>query len=311
MPLDMNTMVTAYLNRLGLSRSDVQASQGLAALTKLTRAQLDVIPFENVEPLTGTIPSIDPESLCKKLLVDGRGGYCFELNGLLYLMLRELGFKVQRTVTYIMINRPNDSPGPRAHMIMFVTVDEGEFIADVGMGGFCVRDPIRFVPDVEQKDEGTGDIHRILSSPIVGHIVQRKMPASEDAVVPSSRPQVAPADSAWFNLYAFLDNKPALQADFDMGNQHTSSYARSPFLVGPMAGRVSAERRITLFHRMLVVQSHGAPPAVRMMESAEEVVKFCENEVGVVMPSSDVRAAFLKRVHETWDNKDEELSRAG
>jgi len=301
-------MLNAYLNRLGLSRSEAQACEGLDALKKITRAHLEKIPFENVDALTGTIPSLEPDVLCKKLLVDCRGGYCFETNKLMYMMLKELGFKVKPFVSYIMLNRPLDSPGPRAHMAMAVVLDDQEYLADVGMGGWSIRDPLALRPDVEQVDEGTGEVHRVLSSPLLGHIVQRKLPASA-APPPSSREQVEqqPGDN-WASLFAFFDTKPALKVDFDMGNQFAATYPHSPFVVGPLGGRVLKDRRISLYHRLLMVQPYEAAPEMRMFESPQELLKFYEGVIGIVMPNDEVRATFLKRLHETWDIKEDMMS---
>src|SRR5690625_4137421 len=50
--------------------------------------------FENLDVLLGNEEEVTEAFLKKKILTDARGGLCFELNGALHLVLKELGFDV-------------------------------------------------------------------------------------------------------------------------------------------------------------------------------------------------------------------------
>ena len=64
--------VDAYVGRVGLT--------GRPALAELHRAHVGAIPFENLDPHRGVPMALDEESLARKMVGGGRGGYCFEQN---------------------------------------------------------------------------------------------------------------------------------------------------------------------------------------------------------------------------------------
>ena len=83
--------LAAYFQRIGY-RGRYQPD--LTLLSALTAAHTHSIPFENLDVLLGRPISLEPDALFQKLVVQRRGGYCFEQNGLFLEVLRELGFQV-------------------------------------------------------------------------------------------------------------------------------------------------------------------------------------------------------------------------
>jgi len=83
--------LAAYFRRIGYA-GDTAPTLDLLRAVQLAHAQ--TIPFENLNPLLRWPVRLDPESLERKLVQDGRGGYCFELNTLLRHVLEELAFRV-------------------------------------------------------------------------------------------------------------------------------------------------------------------------------------------------------------------------
>src|SRR6266540_1131840 len=65
-----------------------------AILRELHRAHLLTVPFENLDIHLGRPILLDQEALFDKIVTRRRGGFCYELNGLFALLLRELGFDV-------------------------------------------------------------------------------------------------------------------------------------------------------------------------------------------------------------------------
>ena len=43
-----------------------------------------ILPYENLDIMAGTIKDISKKNLVEKLLIQKRGGLCYELNSLLY-----------------------------------------------------------------------------------------------------------------------------------------------------------------------------------------------------------------------------------
>ncbi|MDA0184892.1 arylamine N-acetyltransferase [Solirubrobacter phytolaccae] len=132
-------MVEALLRRIGLSARDV--SPDLDGLFRVHRAYLEAIPYEDLAVQLGETGPLSPAELVSRLLNDGRGGYCFELNTVLGWLLTELGFELRYHQAVV------GGEGPTNHMALVVDVDGSPWIADSGLGeGFM--EPIPLEPGV-------------------------------------------------------------------------------------------------------------------------------------------------------------------
>ena len=66
----------------------------LAELAALQLAHLHSVPFENLDIHLGRPIVLDLARIYTKIVHDGRGGFCYELNGLFAWLLGQLGFSV-------------------------------------------------------------------------------------------------------------------------------------------------------------------------------------------------------------------------
>ena len=80
-----------------LRRIDVEppASADLASLTLLMRAHLVAVPFENLDVFHLRPVSTALDWSIPKIVGQGRGGWCFELNGTFGALLQTLAFDVR------------------------------------------------------------------------------------------------------------------------------------------------------------------------------------------------------------------------
>src|SRR5690349_13822179 len=85
--------LSAYLDRIGYG-GPVRAD--LATLKALHRAHLLTIPYENLDVQLGRRVTTDPADAYDKIVRRGRGGWCYEMNGLFAWALGEIGFSVIR-----------------------------------------------------------------------------------------------------------------------------------------------------------------------------------------------------------------------
>lgn len=132
----------AYLNRIGF-RGTPRAD--LDTLRELHRRHLLAIPYENLDVQLGVPVSIDIDAIYRKLVLDGRGGWCYEMNGLLAWALEEIGFSITRLAAGVMrIARGDAAVGN--HLALWVHLDE-PYLADVGFGD-GVLEPIPIRPGV-------------------------------------------------------------------------------------------------------------------------------------------------------------------
>lgn len=113
----------------------------LEDITKLTKAHLANLPFSNLKVLLKKDISLNLEDIYKSLVVEKRGGYCFEHNKLMYESLKELGFKVEYFLARA-INGENANPA-KTHRFTIFTWNEERYLIDVGYGFRSPNLPIK------------------------------------------------------------------------------------------------------------------------------------------------------------------------
>ena len=133
--------VDAYLRRIGLARP---RHADLAALRAIHRAHLLSIPYEDLDVQMERPVSTGVLAIFSKIVTRGRGGWCYEMNGLLGWALQELGFRVTRSAGAVMREASGDASIGN-HLVLKVELDEGVYLADVGFGDGPL-DPVRVEP---------------------------------------------------------------------------------------------------------------------------------------------------------------------
>jgi len=128
--------VEAYLERINY-RGPVDPTA--ETLRRLQVAHLLTVPFENLSIHADEPIVLNDEALFEKVVRRGRGGFCYELNGVFSTLLRTLGFDVARLSAGVMI--PERGFGPAFdHMTLMVTLEE-RWLVDVGFGD-SFREPL-------------------------------------------------------------------------------------------------------------------------------------------------------------------------
>lgn len=159
-----------YLARLGLEAEPPSA----AALVRLQEAHVENIPYETTWIHLGERRGIDRRESVRAIVDSGRGGYCYQVNGALSLLLETLGYRV--TLHRGGVHGPT---GPSVdelgnHLVLLVhglVCDEspdGRWYVDTGLGdavhgslplraGAYRQGPYEFA--LETGDPTTGDWH--------------------------------------------------------------------------------------------------------------------------------------------------------
>jgi N-hydroxyarylamine O-acetyltransferase len=121
----------SYLDRIGF---EGQPRQDLATLKALCRRHLLSIPYENLDVQLGRTVTTDPAAAYARIVAGGRrGGWCYEMNGLLGWALGEIGFAVTRLASGVARSMLGDSALGN-HLILRVDFAEGPpVLADVGL----------------------------------------------------------------------------------------------------------------------------------------------------------------------------------
>ena len=192
----------AYLARVGLSGAPAQGARGLI---DLHRAQALTIPFENFDVLLGRPLALTPAGLAAKLLGRRRGGYCFELNGLMLAALRLFGFPARPLLARVHVAVRIQG---RTHQICRVRCEGRDWLCDVGFGGDGLLLPVPLEPG--RVDEQAGTRYRLVTDPELGHILQIH------------------DEQGWAPLYSF-DDSHVTPSDIAVGNHYTSTHPASLF----------------------------------------------------------------------------------
>ena len=125
-----------YFKRIGYT-GDVKPD--LATLTAIHRAHLLTIPYENLDIHRECPVTTDVEQIYEKIVNQNRGGWCFEMNGLLAWALREVGFNVTLMSSFVGRDKTESLPtGAGDHLILRVALDQ-PYLADVGFGNGIIE----------------------------------------------------------------------------------------------------------------------------------------------------------------------------
>ena len=124
-------MMDKYLKRIGFAGKVEKTKE---YLDRLVQAQLTHVPFENLDVWAkGTCPSLEKEALYQKIVVENRGGYCFELNTLFRHLLNYLGFDAYQAVSSLV--NEDGTAHIAAHNVVICTLNGEKYLVDVGFGG--------------------------------------------------------------------------------------------------------------------------------------------------------------------------------
>jgi len=156
--------LSGYLKRIGFDQN-VQADLG--HLNKIQKSHLLQVPFENLNIHLGIPIHLGKNQLYQKIVEEKRGGFCYELNGLFYHLLKRLGYDVQMLAAAVGDDKKGYGP-EFDHLTLLATIDGQEYISDVGFGEFSFH-PLPFQFDKKIKDargifhfDTEGDYIRVL-----------------------------------------------------------------------------------------------------------------------------------------------------
>ena len=143
--------IDLYLKRIGMERPEKLDKE---YLDKLVLNHQTHVVFENLDIIAYNRPiSLNIADLFDKIVVRGRGGYCFEMNGLFVKLLQGLGYDAYSCACRG--NREFDTnPSAFMHRGNIVTIDGQKLFCDVGYGGPMPPGSIKLVDGERQVVDG-------------------------------------------------------------------------------------------------------------------------------------------------------------
>ncbi|XP_069840521.1 arylamine N-acetyltransferase, pineal gland isozyme NAT-3-like [Dendropsophus ebraccatus] len=141
----------AYLQRVNLTDT---GPPSLSALQELHRHHVLSVPFESLSIHSGEKIILDMSWIYDKIVVRGRGGFCYENNGLFSWLLQQLGYQ-PRVLEARVMNPKNGTYGlPFDHMILTVELEGKRWLCDVGFGDGIIE-PIPLEAGREEKQDSS------------------------------------------------------------------------------------------------------------------------------------------------------------
>jgi arylamine N-acetyltransferase len=310
--------ITAYLDRISLPAryrtspiltsitSDNPASNtpsALPLLEKLIRYQIAAVPFENLDLHYSPHHSItvSPPQLFEKIVARnaGRGGYCMENTCLLATVLRSIGYNVMSTGARVNeavqpVSASPDWAGPRYdgwnHMVNIVTVDEKEYLVDVGFGSNSPTFPVPLEDGFTAVNIDPGHSMRLHR----GHIPDNESKGNNN-----------PRQELWMYEIRFTEQSPWLPAycfgeveflprDFETMSFFVSKSPRSWFtfcvvalnyVMDPETERIVGD--VTLFGSEIKKRRYGKSEVLMEIEGEEDRVLALEKYLGIKLTGKE------------------------
>lgn len=248
--------VKAYLKRIGY---DGPLAPTAETLRGLHVAHLLSVPFENLSIHAGEPVVLDDAALFEKVVGRGRGGFCYEANGLFAWLLRALGFDV--AMLSAGVARDGGGFGPEFdHMALLVSLEE-RWLADVGFGD-SFREPLRLD---ERGEQGQGrEAYRIDEEG--GRLVLLRRGEGGD----------------WRPQYRFT-LRPHAYADYEEMCRFHQTSPQSHFTRARVCSRATPGGRVTLSGMRLIETSADGTRRERALAGEEEFAAALREHFGVVM----------------------------
>ncbi|WP_405859452.1 arylamine N-acetyltransferase [Streptomyces sp. NBC_01515] len=268
--------VDAYLRRLGVQHP---ASPTVDVLRELHLRHLQTVPFENLSIHLGEEIVLEENRLLDKVVGAGRGGFCYELNGLFGALLTALGFEVVLLAARVYGDEGRTGI-PYDHLALRVrTVDGGAWLADVGFGTHS-HYPLAFEERGEQEDPG-GTFSVVASGPDAAGV------RSGESGAGAVSGEAADLDVARNGGPEYrLEVRPRVLADFVAGAWWHSTSPASHFTRSLVCSRLLEDGgRITLAGRTLTTTSGEGTRDVRELTTDEEVLALYREQFGIELGS--------------------------
>jgi N-hydroxyarylamine O-acetyltransferase len=234
-----------YVARLGLDPDTVTSRDcTLEDVARLQRTHVRTVPFENLAIAGhpsgtgyGEGVSLDLGHIYGKVVDRGRGGFCYELNGLFGWLLDELGFGTRRVAARVLDDDGNARPPANHHANL---VDAGRrYLVDVGVAVPTIRRPLSLDGGVREDDAGIAWRVRESDRPDADYRVQFREPGGN-----------------WTDRYVFRD-RPVDLDFFAATCEFLASAPESPFTGEPFVTVATDDGHLKLAPGTLTVLEGG------------------------------------------------------
>ncbi|CAM4491052.1 arylamine N-acetyltransferase family protein [Paenibacillus tarimensis] len=240
--MDERLLDTLFRKRIGYSRTDALSFTDLNSILELTGRTL---PFENMSIIENRIRPVTRTNLTDKVLINGEGGLCYELNTLFHAFLLANGFEavLVRGIVYYADSHTYAATG-RTHVTILLKHEGRNYLADTGFGGNL---PLRLVPTSGEPVESANGLFRV-------------RPAEGDHAVHGDymfEMKLRHKDHDWHTGYVFDSGQPIDLENCNTIQRIVAEHPGSTFNKRPLFTRLTPDGSITLTDTSLTISSNG------------------------------------------------------
>ncbi|EJL74187.1 arylamine N-acetyltransferase family protein [Chryseobacterium populi] len=264
-----NTELKKYFERIHFTGN---AEADLETLNSILELHPQYISFENIDSYTNLVPQVDIENVFQKLVVENRGGYCYEQNVLLKNVLETIGFQVTVHLGRVFWRRERKDKAARTHMLLVVTLNGEKYLADSGFGTVTLTAPLV----LHSKDEQTtpnekfqitqNGTHYILSL-----IAEEKMP-----------------------IYGFTLEE-AEQSDVEVANWFIATHPSSTFKGNLIITKVDRTARYTIHNKSLNIRYNNGFKENIDISNDSELFTLLENAFNIRVESIKDKELLIRK----------------
>jgi len=238
--------ISAYLERM---KYDKPVNPDVKTLYGLHLAHMLAVPFENLDIGIKRKIHITEQGIYEKVVINNRGGFCYELNGLFAWLLKQIGFEV--TYLNAQVYGQDGKLGINFdHLALLVQIpgQPERWLADVGFGD-SFTELLKFVIGVEQPQ---GLRAYRVDTVDNGHVVWQRN-----------------YDGIWERLY-FFDLQPHIfPNEYEAACLYHQTSPNSSFTRGNIISRATPDGRVSLEDGWLIITINGNREKRPLVDEAE------------------------------------------
>nr|XP_003479382.1 arylamine N-acetyltransferase 2-like [Cavia porcellus] len=140
--------IEAYFERIGYKNS--RNKLDLETLTDILQHQIRAIPFENLNLHCGDSMELDLKASFNQIVRKNRGGWCLQVNHILYWALTTMAFEATLLGGCVYIPAANKY-STMIHLLVQVTINGRNYIVDAGFGrSYQIWEPLELISGKDQ-----------------------------------------------------------------------------------------------------------------------------------------------------------------
>lgn len=259
-------IINNYLIELGFTSQ----IKNLKQISQLIQAHERMFAFSSMKVLLKNNITLELSDIYANIVVNKRGGYCFEHNKLFYEVLKELGFDVEFYLARVVNGMENEVP--QTHRFTLLNFEDEKYVIDVGIGFRSPCVPVKLGKESTLSHLGIAyNIKKFDDNTFGLQILQK------DEI---------------FRVTKF-DLNPCYEADFEMGHFYSHKHPCASFVNNLVISVICDDEIRSLRNKSYMKIREGNQEEI-IINSLEQFQKILKN---------DLNCSFsLKEAQEIYDN---------